>query len=121
MAPLIDGGVFEIEHDPGSAGVEHFDDQFGFIGGAGHLVALVLAPGRHADLPELALGLAGRQVGRQLAAVRGRQRSLAPGDKLLLPGSEALVQRLEELKETGGKFHGRVEASRRTVQVESPR
>jgi len=104
VRPLVDGRVFEIEHHAGGAGIQHFDDEFGFVGGACHLVALIRGPRGQSDFP---IGCGGFGIGEevwQLSAVCGRDGLLAFGDEFLLPKGEALVQRAEEIDEASGKF-----------------
>ena len=121
VPPLVHRGVFQVEHDARRAGVEHLHHQLGFIGGTGHLVALVLAPLRNRNLPQLALGLACGKMRRQVAMMRRLQRSLAPGRQLLLPGSEALVQRQQKLQKPLWQLRSGVRAAGRTIQAKSAR
>ena len=51
VRPGVGVRVLEVEHHPGRAGVEHLDHQLGVVGGPGHLVALVGAPGGQLDAP----------------------------------------------------------------------
>ncbi len=62
VPPGVGRGVFQIEHDAGSAGIQHFHDKIGVIRGAGHLVPLIRAPGRKLNAP----GICGRYRGRQV-------------------------------------------------------
>src|SRR5438552_15388319 len=56
MVPLIRGGILEVEHHAGRAGIQHLDDQFRVIGWPGHLIALIRAPYRYFNTPILARG-----------------------------------------------------------------
>ena len=115
VAPLIGHRIFEIEHHARRTGVEHLDDQFGVVGGPGHLIALVSAPSRQRDLPIRRRRLRGREIVRKLALVRARQDGLSLRDVLLLPSGEAVVQRPIEGGESGRKVARDIETRRRDV------
>ena len=87
-------------HDARRAGIEHLDDQFGIVGGAGHLVALVLAPRRQLNPPAVPDRFQWVVMGGLVALVRFRQHALAHGNQFFLPGREAPVQRSQKLQET---------------------
>src|SRR5438309_136898 len=46
VLPFVNGGVFQVEHYTGSAGIQHLHDEVGIVGRPGHLITLVLAPER---------------------------------------------------------------------------
>src|SRR3954462_8554290 len=64
MFPLVDGGIFQVEHDPGRAGIKHFHHQLGIVRRAGHLIALVVAPFGQLDVPAVPHRVAGITVYR---------------------------------------------------------
>ena len=90
--PGIGDGIFQIEHDAWSARVQHLHDEFGVIGRAGHLIALILAPFRQLDAPGGLGGLGSRQVVGQLAPMRGFERCGAASDQIPLARCEGAVQ-----------------------------
>ena len=103
VALAADHGVFEVEHDAGCAGVEHLDDELGVVGGAGHLVALVLAPVREVDAPAAVGGVGGGQVVGEVAAVGAGEGVAALGGEVALTGGEALVEGAVEGEELAGE------------------
>ena len=54
VLPLVYGRIFEIQHHPRCARIEHFHHELGVIGRAGHLISLILAPFWQFDLPAIA-------------------------------------------------------------------
>ena len=77
MRPLVDAGIFQIEHHAGRARVQHLDAQFAVVGGPGHLVALVVAPLRQRDPPAVAHRV-GREVVPGLVALKRSLQHLDP-------------------------------------------
>ena len=71
VLPAIGGGVLEIEHYAGSAGIQHLHDEFGIVGGAGHLIALIGAPFGKRDAPFGGGGFGGREIIGVAAGVGG--------------------------------------------------
>ena len=113
MRPLVDAGIFQVEHHSGRARVQHLHAEFAIIGGPRHLVALVLAPVGQRDPPAIAHRV-GREVMRGLFAF---ERSLQHFDpllrKLLLPRSEPPVQREKKIHKAGGQIARGIEPARR--------
>src|SRR5579862_2130987 len=106
VLPAIGGGIFEVKHHPGRAGIEHFYDEVGVVGRAGHLIALVGAPSRQLDFPRAGGGLRRRQIIRLVAGERIAEGEVANAEKELLARSEFFVKRGEKFEEAGGQFGG---------------
>jgi hypothetical protein len=77
MLPLVNRGIFQVEHDSGRAGVQHLDHEVGIIGGAGHLIALVLAPLRQLYAPAVADRRGGKSMSGLFALMRLGQHSIS--------------------------------------------
>ena len=88
VLPGVGDGVLQIEHHPGSAGIQHFHDKIGVIGGPGHLVPLIRAPGGKLNAPRICCRHGGRQEIGNLAAVGLAQGVIAAGDQRALPQCE---------------------------------
>ena len=115
VGPEVGVRILQVEHDSGRAGVQHLHHQFGIVGGASHLVALVGAPGGQLDAPIAGARNGLGQVSGQFSAVRCRQHFVALPQECLLARSELAVQRQKKLHEARGQIAGGVEIRRRGV------
>src|SRR5579871_1804918 len=104
MGPLVHTRIFEIEHDAGSTGVQHLDAEVAVIGGAGHLIALVLAPIGQGDLPSVADGVGREVVRRFLAFERALQAYKSFRCEFLLSWRKSAMQGKEEIQEPRRKI-----------------
>src|SRR5262249_16247850 len=93
VLPLIGLGIFEVQHNARSAGVEHVHDEVGVVGGSGHLVALIRAPGRQFDSPWLHGCDRRRQISRQFPCEGVVKGYVATVDKSALAKRQRGVQR----------------------------
>ncbi len=117
LGPAVRHRVLEVEHDPGGPGVEHLDHQLGVVGRAGHLVALVAAPGRQLDAPRVAgRGRGWEVIGQGPAMGRGQHRHAARRQGVAARG-EPGVQRQVELHEAARQVALGLEVRRRAVHA----
>ena len=77
VLPGVCRRVLKIEHDAGSAGVQHFHHEISFVGRTSHLIPLVGTPLRKLDAPGICRGDRRRQVVRKLTGVRFSQGAIA--------------------------------------------
>ena len=110
--PGICSGVFEIEHDAGSAGVQHFHHEIGFVGRTRHLIALVGTPFRKLDAPGICSGDRWRQVAGQLTSLGFGEGRFATDNKGALARSERSVKWHEEFNEALREIASRIKIER---------
>ena len=116
VLPGVSHRVFEIEHYAGRAGIEHFYDELAVVGGAGHLVALILAPGWELDAPVFLCCCGRRQVIRQMASKGCFQGLIALFNQGALPGRKLFMEGNKELDESFRQILGGIEAGRGRVR-----
>ena len=112
VLPGVGSGVFQVEHDAGSAGIQHFHDKVGVICRAGHLVPLIRAPGGKLNAPKICGGDRGGQVIGNLARVGFGQGVIAARDQRALPQRERGMQRRKEFEKARGEIASRIEFRR---------
>src|SRR5258708_9336785 len=93
MVPEVRHRVFQITHEAGRSGVQHFDEEFRVVCRSSHLIALILTPLGYIDLPIAACGRRGWKMIRQLTRMCCMEHLLTPGDQLTLARRESLVKR----------------------------
>src|ERR1700735_5643411 len=103
VRPGIRRRVFEVEHHARRSRVQHLDHEFGVVGGAGHLVALIPAPIRQFDTPRFGGCWGRRQVAWQMALVGCSETGSTPFDELALMRSKSTMQRQQKLDKTLGE------------------
>ncbi len=117
VPPGVGRGVFQIEHDAGSAGIQHFHDKIGVIRRAGHLVPLIRTPAGKLYAPGIRRGHRGRQVIGNLARVGFGQGVIAARHQCALPQRERGVQRRKEFEKARGEIASRIEIRRSGIDL----
>src|SRR5581483_3394841 len=103
VLPFIDHRVFEVQHYARGAGVQHFHHKFRFVGGAGHLIALVEAPVRQFDSPVAAGHRRRKEMRGLVAAQRFFERFAARFQESAMTRRKSAVQRREKIQKTRGQ------------------
>ncbi len=93
VLPGVCSRVLQVEHDAGSAGVQHLHHELGFIGGTSHLIPLVSAPFGKLDPPGSCCGRGRRRIDREFAVVGLGEGVFAAVNQQALAKSELGMER----------------------------
>jgi hypothetical protein len=119
VIPLVDGGIFQIEHHAGRSRVHHLNDEFGVISRARHLIALILAPRWQLNPPSVPNSFRGKPMARFFPLPRIFESLTSLLDQCQSTRGKALVQTRVKSKETFGEIPNGVESIRSRIHCKS--